>query len=357
MKRLRRRYSPLAPALSLSADRRSETGRRATPCRSRPTAVPTSPHHRGTARPEAAGRARTQRRTARLFRGARGRPLRPPARIKAIMDHFQLRNGELYAEDVPLARIAGEVGTPVYVYSRATLERHARVFREAPRHRRRACMSPSRSNPTPTSRCSRCCSVKATARTWSRAANWPAPCAAGWRPRTSCSPASARPRANWSAGLDAEIGQFNIESEEEGRELAAIAAARGLVARCALRVNPDIDAGTHAKISTGKKDNKFGVPIDEAPGIYARLSRIARPRSARRRAAHRQPACRPDSAGEGVRQPRRTDRRSARCRAQGDPCRSRRRPRRALQGGRSAAEPGGIRRDGRAGDAGLGRAP
>ncbi|HMP55611.1 MAG TPA: diaminopimelate decarboxylase, partial [Novosphingobium sp.] len=75
--------------------------------------------------------------------------------------------------------------------------------------------------------------------------------------------------------VEAGIGQFNLESEEEGIELAAIAAARGLTARAALRVNPDVDAGTHGKISTGKAENKFGVPYDRAGAIYARLS--ARP--------------------------------------------------------------------------------
>jgi diaminopimelate decarboxylase len=73
-------------------------------------------------------------------------------------------------------------------------------------------------------------------------------------------------------GLEAGIGQFNLESEEEGVELAAIAAERGLTARCALRVNPDVDARTHAKISTGKAENKFGVPIDRACEIYSRLA-------------------------------------------------------------------------------------
>jgi diaminopimelate decarboxylase len=74
--------------------------------------------------------------------------------------------------------------------------------------------------------------------------------------------------------LDAGIGQFNLESEEEGEELAALAAGRGIAAACALRVNPDVDAGTHDKISTGKADNKFGVPIGEAAAIYARLAAL-----------------------------------------------------------------------------------
>ena len=74
--------------------------------------------------------------------------------------------------------------------------------------------------------------------------------------------------------LDEAIGQFNIESEEEGIELAELADARGRFAACALRVNPDVDAGTHDKITTGKADSKFGVPIDEAPAVFERLAKL-----------------------------------------------------------------------------------
>src|SRR5690606_16694190 len=73
-------------------------------------------------------------------------------------------------------------------------------------------------------------------------------------------------------GLETGIGQFNIESEEEGHELAALAEARGLRAAAALRVNPDVDAGTREKISTGKAENKFGVPIARAEQLFAQLS-------------------------------------------------------------------------------------
>jgi diaminopimelate decarboxylase len=75
-------------------------------------------------------------------------------------------------------------------------------------------------------------------------------------------------------GVEVGVGQFNLESEEEGVELAAIAHGMGKRAVCALRVNPDVDAKTHAKISTGKSENKFGVPYDRAAGIYARLSAL-----------------------------------------------------------------------------------
>jgi diaminopimelate decarboxylase len=74
--------------------------------------------------------------------------------------------------------------------------------------------------------------------------------------------------------LKVGVGQFNIESEEEGQELAALAATLDLTAQAVLRINPDVDAGTHGKISTGKADNKFGVGIHRAPGIYARLSTL-----------------------------------------------------------------------------------
>jgi diaminopimelate decarboxylase len=189
------------------------------------------------------------------------------------MDHFELKNGELYAEEVPLARIAREVGTPVYVYSRATLERHARVFREALSGMKSVHVAFAvKSNPN-----------LAVLKILQREGYGADVVSGGELVRALRAGMAAEdvvfsgvgktPR-ELTAGLDAEIGQFNLESEEEGRELSAIAAARGLSAPCALRVNPDIDAGTHDKISTGKADNKFGVPIGDAPGIYARLSEL-----------------------------------------------------------------------------------
>jgi diaminopimelate decarboxylase len=187
------------------------------------------------------------------------------------MDHFHLRDGELYAEDVPLARIAEEVGTPVYVYSRATLERHARVFREAlagvgPAHVAYAV----KANPN-----------LAVLRVMQRegfgadvvsGGELHRALAAGMATQDIVFSGVGKQAHEFVQGLDAGIGQFNVESEEEGEELAAVAAQRGLRARCALRVNPDVDAGTHDKISTGKADNKFGVPFDRAAGIYARLA-------------------------------------------------------------------------------------
>jgi diaminopimelate decarboxylase len=80
--------------------------------------------------------------------------------------------------------------------------------------------------------------------------------------------------AELAQGLDAGIGQFNLELEEEGHVLSQLAAARGQRVSATLRVNPDVDAGTHEKISTGKADSKFGVPIDQAPAMYARLAAL-----------------------------------------------------------------------------------
>ena len=189
------------------------------------------------------------------------------------MDHFHLRDGELYAEDVPLARIADEVGTPVYVYSRATLERHARVFREG-----LAGAGPAqfafavKANPN-----------LAVLRVMQREGFGADVVSGGELARALAAGMAAEDivfsgvgKQAWelAQGLEAGIGQFNLESEEEGLELSAIAAARGMRARCGLRVNPDIDAGTHDKISTGKADNKFGVPIGHAQPIYARLAAL-----------------------------------------------------------------------------------
>jgi diaminopimelate decarboxylase len=189
------------------------------------------------------------------------------------MDHFALTDGALFAEDVPLAAIAREVGTPVYVYSRATISRHARVFREA------LAELPSvhiafavKSNPN-----------LAVLRLLANEGYGADVVSEGEMNRALAGGIPAgdivfsgvgKTRRELTAALKAGIGQFNLESEEEGVELAEIAASLGLRAPCALRVNPDVDARTHAKISTGKADNKFGVPYDRAGGIYARLSAL-----------------------------------------------------------------------------------
>ncbi len=189
------------------------------------------------------------------------------------MDHFEFRNGILHAEDVPLTAIADAVGTPVYVYSRATLERHAQVFKAALASLPRTHVAFAvKANPN-----------LAVLRVMQReglgadvvsGGELARALAAGMPAQDVVFSGVGKQAHEMVQGLQAGIGQFNLESEEEGIELAALAAALGQRAPCALRVNPDVDARTHAKISTGKAENKFGVPIDRAAGIYARLSAL-----------------------------------------------------------------------------------
>ena len=187
------------------------------------------------------------------------------------MDHFEYRDGELYAEDVPLARIAEEVGTPVYVYSRATLERHARVFREGLSGLEDPHIAYAlKSNPNLSV-------IKVLQRQGFGAdvvsgGELRRALAAGVAPDDIVFSGVGKTHEEMADALDAGIGQFNIESEEEGHELALIAEGKGLSAPSALRVNPDVDAGTHAKISTGKAENKFGVPIGRAEELFADLA-------------------------------------------------------------------------------------
>lgn len=189
------------------------------------------------------------------------------------MDHFALRGGALHAEDVPLADIAAAVGTPVYVYAQATLERHAHVFAEAMRpvgpHQLAFAV---KANPN-----------LAVLRVLARAGygadvvsggELARALAAGMAPAGIIFSGVGKTAEEMRQALAAGIGQFNLESEEEGRELAAIAQALGVAAPASLRVNPDVDAGTHSKISTGKADNKFGVPLRHAEGIFARLAAL-----------------------------------------------------------------------------------
>ena len=190
------------------------------------------------------------------------------------MDHFQLKNGELHAENVPLSRIADEVGTPVYVYSRATFERHARVFRDALSGVERAPHLAFAVKANPNLAVLSLLAREGYGADVVSGGELARALAAGMAPTDIVFSGVGKTAAELAQGLDAGIGQFNIESGEEGRELAAIAAARGQVAQCALRVNPDVDAGTHDKISTGRADNKFGVPIAHAPELFAELSAL-----------------------------------------------------------------------------------
>ena len=189
------------------------------------------------------------------------------------MDHFSYMNGVLHAEDVPLPVIAAAVGTPVYVYSRATLTRHARVFREALGGVARVEIAFAvKSNPNLA--VLRVLANEGYGADVVSRGEIDRALAAGMAAETIVFSGVGKTGAELAAALDAGIGQFNLESEEEGIELAEIASAKGLRAVSALRVNPDVDAGTHAKISTGKADNKFGVAYHDAATIFARLAAL-----------------------------------------------------------------------------------
>ncbi|NWG45761.1 MAG: diaminopimelate decarboxylase [Alphaproteobacteria bacterium] len=189
------------------------------------------------------------------------------------MHHFDYRNGELHAEDVPLAAIAEAVGTPVYVYSDATLTRHARVFREAfaGRDVLMAYAVKANSNLAVLSTLAR---LGAGADVVSRGELRRA-LAAGIPPARIVFSGVGKTADEMREALAAGIHQFNVESAPELDRLDAVARAAGVRAPVALRVNPDVDAGTHAKISTGKAENKFGVALAEARALYARAGTLA----------------------------------------------------------------------------------
>ena len=187
------------------------------------------------------------------------------------MDHFSYRDGILHAEDVPLPTIAEAVGTPVYIYSRATLVRHARVFREAlskldDPHIAFAVKA------NPNLAVLRILANEGYGADVVSGGELTRALKAGMRPQDIVFSGVGKTHAELLQGLEAGIGQFNIESEEEGYELAAIARRHGKTAACALRINPDVDARTHEKISTGKRENKFGVPIDRAAALFRSLA-------------------------------------------------------------------------------------
>jgi diaminopimelate decarboxylase len=189
------------------------------------------------------------------------------------MDHFELKDGALHAEDVALSAIARAVGTPVYVYSRATLTRHARVFRDALSALPRVHIAFAvKSNPNLA--VLRLLAKEGYGADVVSEGEMNRALAAGIPAQDVVFSGVGKTRAELAAAVKVGIGQFNLESEEEGVELAEVAAGLGKTATCALRVNPDVDAKTHAKISTGKSENKFGVPYDMAAGIYARLSAL-----------------------------------------------------------------------------------
>ncbi len=188
------------------------------------------------------------------------------------MHYFAYRGGALHAEEVDLKRIANEVGTPFYCYSSATIERHFKVFAAA-----------FADGPSLVCYAMKANSNQAVLATLARLGAGMDVVSEGElrRARAAGVPADkiifsgvGKTRAEMALGLDEDILCFNVESEPELETLAEVAAARGRIARIALRVNPDVDARTHAKISTGRSENKFGIPISHARAVYARAREL-----------------------------------------------------------------------------------
>jgi diaminopimelate decarboxylase len=192
------------------------------------------------------------------------------------MNHFELRDGELACEGVALSAIAEAVGTPVYVYSTATLERHFTVFRDAMAgigHGEPLIAYAVKANSN-LSVLKTLADLGAGADTVSEGEVLRA-LAAGVPPSRIVLSGVGKTAAELAFALDIGIAEINVESEPELALLAQIAGAKGVRAPIAIRVNPDVAAGGHAKIATGKADNKFGVSMAEAARLYARASNNA----------------------------------------------------------------------------------
>ena len=188
------------------------------------------------------------------------------------MNHFSYRKRVLHAEDVPLSAIADAVGTPVYVYSTATLRRHFRVVTEAfGQHPHLVCYA-VKANST-------LAVLKLLAEEGSgfdivSGGELARVKAAGGAPGKTVFAGVGKTTEEMAQALDAGILFFNVESAEELEVLDAMARAKGKRAPFAIRVNPNVDAGTHRHISTGLKTSKFGVPFEEALALYARSKRM-----------------------------------------------------------------------------------
>ncbi len=188
------------------------------------------------------------------------------------MNSFEDRPGphgpELWCEDTPLARIAETVGTPVYVYSTATLVRHYHAFEDAFAPRRVSIAYAVKANGG-LSVLGTLARLGAGADTVSEGEIRRA-LAAGVPPARIVFSGVGKTDAELAFALDAGVSEINVESEPELDRLAAIASARGARPTVALRVNPDVGAGGHAKITTGADDNKFGVSFADAERLYAK---------------------------------------------------------------------------------------
>jgi len=188
------------------------------------------------------------------------------------MDHFLYKDGVLHAEDVSLAEIAAAVGTPVYVYSTATLLRHFHLFDDALAGMDHLVCYAMKAN-----------SNQAVLRTLAQAGAGMDVVSGGEYRRAKAAGVSGdkivfsgvgKTREEIELALTGGIRQFNVESEPEMLLLDVVARELGKVAPITIRVNPDVDAKTHAKIATGKSENKFGIPIARAREVYAMAAKL-----------------------------------------------------------------------------------
>ncbi|MBK1646066.1 diaminopimelate decarboxylase [Thiocapsa imhoffii] len=189
------------------------------------------------------------------------------------MDHFNYRNDVLYVEDVPLADIAGRFGTPCYVYSRATLERHWRAFDRAFRDHPHLICFAVKAN-------SNLAVLNVLARLGSgfdivSVGELERVLAAGGDPGKVIFSGVGKRVDEIRFALEVGIRCFNVESESELRRLDWVAGELGVVAPVSLRVNPDVDAQTHPYIATGLKENKFGIDIQVAESVYVQAAALA----------------------------------------------------------------------------------
>ncbi|HID68826.1 MAG TPA: diaminopimelate decarboxylase, partial [Roseibacterium sp.] len=178
------------------------------------------------------------------------------------MDHFLYRNGVMHAEDVPLTDIAARVGTPFYVYSTATLTRHFQLFEEALGDLPHLICFAMKSN-----------SNQAVIRHLASLGAGMDVVSGGeyLRAKAAGVPGDkivfsgiGKTADEMRLALTGGIRQFNVESEPEMQRLSRVAVELGAKAPITIRVNPDVDAKTHAKIATGRSEDKFGIPIARA---------------------------------------------------------------------------------------------
>jgi len=187
------------------------------------------------------------------------------------VNHFEYRGGALHAEDVPVAAIAEAVGTPFYCYSTATLERHYRVFEAAFPKGSLICYSLKANSNQAVIGTLAALGAGADVVSGGELAR---ALKAGIPANKIVFSGVGKTDTEMKAALEAGIHQFNVESEPELHALSALAVAEGKRAPVTLRVNPDVDAKTHAKITTGKSENKFGIPWRNARAAYAEAARL-----------------------------------------------------------------------------------